>query len=197
MNLFGPKFSTGPIKAVVEIVRSWQRPGMCVAEIGCYDGSTAEAWMEIVAANHGSAILVDYFKGTPGLVEGNPHGESAYDPEGVRDRLAKRMRKYSNVTIMNGDSAAMAQEVRDASLDVCFIDADHRYSHVSRDIDAWRPKVRPGGILCGHDCESLKWDERYIELDVERGNHHGVAKAVTERFGNVSLLGDAVWAVNV
>ena len=33
-----------------------------------------------------------------------------------------------------------------------FIDADHRYHAVRADIRAWINKVRPGGILAGHDC---------------------------------------------
>ena len=33
------------------------------------------------------------------------------------------------------------------------MDADHSYDSVRNDVAAWRSKVRPGGILCGHDCE--------------------------------------------
>ena len=38
-----------------------------------------------------------------------------------------------------------------ASLDFVFIDADHSQASVQADIHAWRPKLRPGGILAGHD----------------------------------------------
>ena len=48
-------------------------------------------------------------------------------------------------------SLAAAPEVPDGSLDFCYIDANHRYFEVAQDIRAWRPKVRPGGIICGHD----------------------------------------------
>ena len=39
----------------------------------------------------------------------------------------------------------------DVSLDFVFIDADHSYEGVSADIEAWRHKVKPGGLLSGHD----------------------------------------------
>jgi len=39
----------------------------------------------------------------------------------------------------------------DNSLDVVYIDADHKYEPVLADVRAWYAKVRPGGILCGDD----------------------------------------------
>ena len=48
-------------------------------------------------------------------------------------------------------SLGVAGSFSDASLDFVFIDADHSYEGVSADIEAWRHKVKPGGILSGHD----------------------------------------------
>lgn len=53
--------------------------------------------------------------------------------------------------IIQADSVAAAAEVEDASLDFVFIDADHSYEGCRRDIEAWVPKLKPGGLLCGHD----------------------------------------------
>ena len=182
------------VNAFVELVRQNQRLGMTVAEVGCFNGDTAMKWLPIVKAKCGGAILVDYFMGNPGVIIGNPHGELSYDPTGVMAVLISRVADYNDVAILKGDSVKMASRVPDLSIDICFIDADHRYSHVLPDIYAWKSKVKPGGLLCGHDCESLEYDDRYLEMDYAAGNHHGVAKAIAEVFkGNVRLIGDSVW----
>lgn len=39
----------------------------------------------------------------------------------------------------------------DGSLDFVFIDAAHDYDSVTRDLKAWYPKIKKGGIFAGHD----------------------------------------------
>lgn len=41
--------------------------------------------------------------------------------------------------------------VPDGWFDFVYIDGDHRYEEVVKDICMWLPKVRKGGILAGHD----------------------------------------------
>ena len=59
-------------------------------------------------------------------------------------------------------SIESAKEVEDGSLDAIFIDGDHSYKAVKEDLDAWWPKLRIGGTLCGDDY----WME-----DVSRAVH--------------------------
>jgi tetratricopeptide (TPR) repeat protein len=48
-------------------------------------------------------------------------------------------------------SREAADLLPDQNLDFAYIDADHSYRGVSEDIRLWYPKVKPGGVLAGHD----------------------------------------------
>jgi hypothetical protein len=48
-------------------------------------------------------------------------------------------------------SLEAALTVPDEWLDFVFLDGDHRYEAITQDIRAWLPKVRKGGLICGHD----------------------------------------------
>ena len=37
------------------------------------------------------------------------------------------------------------------SIDFCWLDDDHQKPHVFEEIEALLPKMKPGGIICGHD----------------------------------------------
>jgi len=41
-------------------------------------------------------------------------------------------------------------------VDFLFIDGDHRFEAVLLDLEGWVPKVRPGGLIAGHDIDG-KW----------------------------------------
>lgn len=78
-------------------------------------------------------------------------------------------------------SVEAAERVEDGWADFIFIDAGHSYQAVKADIEAWLPKVRPGGWFGGHDYHSA---------------HTGVIRAVDEAFGErVEVLAHAVWTV--
>jgi hypothetical protein len=62
--------------------------------------------------------------------------------------------------------------IPDGSLDFAYIDARHDYESVLEDLAAWYPKVKPGGILAGHD---------YADIDFKE-NVFGVKSAVDEFF---------------
>jgi hypothetical protein len=48
-------------------------------------------------------------------------------------------------------SVDAASKVIESTMDFVYIDARHDYASVIEDVSAWFPKVRPGGILAGHD----------------------------------------------
>jgi hypothetical protein len=55
---------------------------------------------------------------------------------------------------LEADSAASAAGFNSESVTFAYIDAAHDYESVKRDIAAWMPKIKSGGILAGHDAQS-------------------------------------------
>lgn len=180
-----------PINQLIELVRTHQTPGMAVAEIGVWDGDSSRHWIPIVHQNQGRSVLVDYFRGNP-TAQG-PHSYCDSRRDDVARLLAQRIRPFDNVMVIEGDSSEASSLVEDRSLDICFLDADHRYSRISRDIIAWKPKVKVGGILCGHDYDSPGFDGQHIETDFVGGKHHGVIKAVDELVALARFLPESCW----
>ena len=72
-----------------------------------------------------------------------------------------------------------AHKFEDQSLDFVFIDASHEYEDVKKDIEAWLPKIKTGGILAGHD---------YYVGNVDY--FPGVKKAVNECLSNIQTSED-------
>ena len=48
-------------------------------------------------------------------------------------------------------STVAANGFRDGTLDFVYIDASHNYQHVMQDLTVWARKIRPGGIVAGHE----------------------------------------------
>jgi cephalosporin hydroxylase len=78
-------------------------------------------------------------------------------------------------------SIEAAQRYQNGSLDFVFIDAAHDYENVRADILAWRPKVKVGGYLGGHD---------FIL------NYPGVIQAVHELVPNAAVIGTS-WLTQI
>ena len=55
------------------------------------------------------------------------------------------------VTILEMDSVAASEHIADGELDYIFIDGDHSYDAVCKDLRAYWSKVKQGGIFAGHD----------------------------------------------
>ncbi len=74
---------------------------------------------------------------------------------------------FDCIEMMRMRSHVAAGLFKDRSLSFVFIDGDHAYEAVKLDISLWREKVKPGGILAGHDY-TKEWP--------------GVVRAVDEAF---------------
>jgi predicted O-methyltransferase YrrM len=116
--------------------------------------------------------VIDTWEGTPGSVVHAPTvekaGGSVFEQfmTNVRDR---QLEEFINPTV--AESVTAARTYADGSLDFVFIDADHRYLAVHADIRAWLPKLKPGGVLAGHDFKADGVRRAVRELIPEARRH--------------------------
>lgn len=93
-------------------------------------------------------------------------GDRAFDSTALEDAAKDNLKKFKKKTVfVKKLSVDAAKDFEDNSLDFVYIDANHQYEYVKEDIEAWWPKVKVGGMLCGDDI-----------------GRKGVNKAVRERF---------------
>lgn len=71
------------------------------------------------------------------------------------------------------------QDFGSTKADFIFLDGDHRYEMVKKDIESAKALLNPGGILAGHDYKHKDWP--------------GVKQAVDELIGEPVNLIDSIW----
>jgi len=104
------------------------------AEIGVMKGNFSAT---LLREWHGRELLsVDPWLEVP---ENEDHARAVLGRFGARSRILA----------MTSEQAA--SQVPDGDLDFAYIDALHDDASVRADLAAWFPKLRPGGILAGHD----------------------------------------------
>ena len=81
------------------------------------------------------------------------------------------------VTIINLESTKAASNFEDSYFDLIYIDANHSFEAVTKDLIAWYPKLKQTGIIAGHD-----W------------NHLSVENAVKEFIKNYNIEGELYFA---
>jgi SAM-dependent methyltransferase len=79
------------------------------------------------------------------------------------ERMAGR-----DFTLKKGFSEVVVQEFPYSSLDFVYIDGDHSYDYVMTDIILWARRVRPGGIVSGHDYLLPKKYDGRLDLNVKQ-----------------------------
>ncbi len=91
--------------------------------------------------------------------------------------------------VLREPSPQAASRFQDASLDFVFIDGNHLYESVCADIDAWWQKLRPGGLLIGHDYGTGRDAEGLWGVKQAVDEFH----SLTQR--ELKLGGDGTWCL--
>ena len=130
-------------------------------EVGTWMGKSA-AFMGVEIARSGKPIkldCVDHFRGS------NEKAHKTAKLANVKGIAANNLRPFWStrkntdyesrtdnlLKIVVSKSVDAAKRYKDQALEFVFIDAAHDEKSVRQDIAAWRPKVKQGGVLAGHD----------------------------------------------
>lgn len=116
-------------------------------EVGVAEGHYSRTFLELWS---GKYVMVDRWCQVEGY-DDVMNGPDAEHEARYRQALSVAKDYADRCSIYRMDSARAASKFEDRSLDFVYIDGDHSYEGCKRDIIAWAPKIRHGGILAGHD----------------------------------------------
>jgi hypothetical protein len=80
----------------------------------------------------------------------NPRATNQASHDSNYDRTKKSLEGH-NAKLLKMMSLPASRMVKDEYLDFIYIDGNHTFDYVMTDIIEWSKKVRPGGIVSGHD----------------------------------------------
>jgi predicted O-methyltransferase YrrM len=197
-----------------------------ILEIGAWVGASALTWLDALdryAGGNGEVWCCDlwepYLEVTPeraaqaaGVLPDSDVGlamdvaAKAGVAQALFDYNVARAGGTSRVVQLKGDSASILPGLASEQFDLVYIDGDHRFEAVRRDVAEARRLVRRGGVVCGDDLE-FQLDEVdaafaraqpnadwMLDPQSGQGYHPGVTVAVGESFGRVSAYG-GYWLV--
>ena len=151
-----------------------------VAEIGVWRGRFTEILLEMLAPR--KLYLIDPWRPT----DGGGYGDVALTADKdaaemdkvlafVENRFAAQIAS-GQVEIRRGFSGEVLPTFPDDSLDMIYIDGDHRFDGVMADLHLAYRKVRPGGFIVLDDYHQRGW----WGDDVQRAVHHFIAQHITD-----------------
>lgn len=149
-----PSFGDFDRACLQQILTQLNAPKPTIVELGSWLGTgSTEILIDHVRQYGGRLHCVDTWQGSSG-VERHSEILASYDVFGSFLENVSRFGGAAWVEAHRNNSLEASTEFKDASVDMVFVDADHRYDAVRSDLLIWLPKIRPRGIMCGHDCET-------------------------------------------
>ena len=138
------------------------------AEIGVYLGKNAENML--VGLDMQRLYLIDPYLNEDGKLSGTTTSSSRILE--LRYNSHYRLERFhSKIVWIEKKSEYAVNDIKDSELDFVYIDGDHTYIAVKKDIELYFPKVKIGGLIAGHDYDPP--DE-----------NNGVIQATQEFFGS-------------
>lgn len=133
------------VQGLYGIVQQFFKPDFKMVEVGSLEGISTLLFSMFVDTVY-SIDCYDYKVPPTGRIP--EHDQMFIEAERM---FIARTKNIPNIIKIRKTSIEAAKDFEDESLDAVYIDAEHDEDSVREDIRAWRPKIKRGGILSGHD----------------------------------------------
>ena len=203
--------------ATLGYLKSYKNDLPRILEIGSWFGASTLSWaqgLEKYFDSKGSIDCVDAWQ--PFFdIKNHENEDYVYEMEQLleKDVVFKifqhninTIKKFTDVQFFRTLSDNFFEQNKGNLYDIIFIDADHTYNAVSKDIRNSISMIEDGGIICGDDLNlqlnevdkkiaNINKNKDFIQdPNTKRNYHPGVTIAVDEFFGKVNSWG-GFWAI--
>ena len=143
--------------------------GGVFVEVGSWKGRSTSFIGKICNANGTRLVCVDHWAGSRDLLQ--PRYEAALAVEDVEQTFRANMRELGiEVEVLVMSSVDACYTFPPASVDRVFLDGSHDGESVAADLEAWSTRLKPEGILGGHDY-APKYDGLRAAVDGFAARH--------------------------
>ncbi len=176
------------ITALEQLCRDHLKETRVVIEIGSFAGESTEVFARMAARVYAIDPWNESY--SRGIMEGcaDPEWRNYLEShpiasmKSIEARFDRRISELGNVRKIKSSSTEAIDSFADGFADLIYIDSIHTYTVVRETVEAWRRKIRSGGIMAGHDYCKTTWP--------------GVVKAVDELLGGPEkVYEDTSWIV--
>ncbi len=148
-------------------------PGEIIVELGTWMGRSTSWVAEWIHSHEGKLYCVDLWQAWERGNDRTPWQDFEW--------YMWKTNLLDSINVLKKDTVAAAEEFDDESVALVMFDADHSREQLTKELKAWIPKVKPGGILCGHDYNNP--------------SHPDVTQVVNQFFGKPDRVKDWFWVV--
>lgn len=85
------------------------------------------------------------------------------------DFVVNRFKDNKKIKLIKDFSNVAVEQFHNNTLDFVYIDADHSYKKALEDISIWTKKVKPNGIISGHDTHIIDVLQAVIDYSIKYG----------------------------
>ncbi|MCA9770371.1 class I SAM-dependent methyltransferase [Candidatus Dependentiae bacterium] len=157
-----------------------------VAEVGVQEGRLSEKILRI--CNPKKLYLIDCWEEQNQEDYPDIHGnQTQHEQDSKYIKVKKKFADDPRVVVIKAFSPEASKLFEDSFFDWIYIDANHTYDAVKKDLHAWFSKVKDHGFLCGHDYT-------YRGEPYPIGVIPAVNEFVHDHFLNITMLTNEEWA---